>query len=55
MVFSTVHRAKGLESGRVFILELELMPLTWPGQRDWEAEQEQNIRYGAFTQSKAEL
>lgn len=55
VLLSTVHRAKGLENGRVFILKPERMPLVFPRQRDWEATQEQNLRYVAFTRAQAEL
>lgn len=52
---STVHRAKGLEADRVFILHPEKMPLVWRDQLDWEYEQEMNIKYVALTRSKRDL
>ncbi len=52
---STVHRAKGLEENRVFIIEPDDLPLTWIGQQAWEAEQEQNLYYVALTRSKHAL
>ena len=52
---SSVHRAKGLESERVFILCPEKMPLEWPDQKDWELQQEKNLLYVAITRSKSEL
>ncbi len=55
IMLSTVHRAKGLEAARVFILEPETMPLRWKGQQDWEYEQEMHIKYVALTRSKDEL
>jgi DNA helicase II / ATP-dependent DNA helicase PcrA len=51
----TVHRAKGLESERVYILEPNDMPLSWRHQKDWEYEQEKNLLYVALTRSKSEL
>lgn len=51
----TVHRAKGLEFKRVFIVKPEKLPLTWPGQQDWEAEQEMNLKYVAITRAQEEL
>lgn len=48
---STIHRAKGLEARRVFILVPVMMPLTWPRQRDWEYTQEINIAYVGLTRS----
>ncbi|MCQ3929215.1 MAG: hypothetical protein DPW16_02055 [Chloroflexi bacterium] len=50
--FSTVHRAKGLEADRVFILRPNDMPLTWEGQMPWEFQQEMNLFYVALTRSK---
>lgn len=47
----TVHKAKGLEAQETFILKPEKMPLTWPGQQQWEAEQEMNIKYVCYTRS----
>lgn len=54
---SSVHRAKGLESNRVFILQCKgaAMPLAWKDQADWEYEQELNILYVAVTRSIQEL
>jgi superfamily I DNA/RNA helicase len=54
MRFLTVHRAKGLEAGSVFILEPELMPIynhdlgCYPGQ-------EPNVAYVAFTRAMENL
>lgn len=55
VVLSTVHRAKGLENERVFILKPEDLPLRWQNQQDWELEQEYNLRYVALTRAKAAL
>lgn len=54
-VFSSVHRAKGLEAHRTFILERETMPMRWRGQQDWAFQQELNILYVALTRSKSEM
>lgn len=54
VVFSSVHRAKGLEAERVFILKPELLPLA-KVKKDWEMEQEMNCKYVALTRSKSEL
>lgn len=54
VILSTVHKAKGLEEDRVFILQPEKMPhpKAKPG---WQYEQEMNIKYVAFSRSKDEL
>jgi superfamily I DNA/RNA helicase len=54
VVFSSVHRAKGLEAKRVFILEPGLMPHPM-AKKDWEMVQESNIEYVAYTRSLEQL
>jgi ssDNA-binding Zn-finger/Zn-ribbon topoisomerase 1 len=54
VVFSSVHRAKGLEAQRVYILKHELMPHPM-AKKEWERKQEQNIRFVAYTRSLNEL
>lgn len=51
---STVHKAKGLEADRVFILEPSLMPSKWAKQ-EWQMEQENNLLYVAVTRALKEL
>jgi DNA helicase-2/ATP-dependent DNA helicase PcrA len=52
---STIHRAKGLEADRVFLLEANTLPRTWPHQRAVSAQQERNILYVALTRAKQDL
>jgi superfamily I DNA/RNA helicase len=52
---STVHKAKGLEAERVFILRPDKLPLVWRGQQAWEMEQEKNLLYVAITRALDEL
>lgn len=54
IILSSVHRAKGDEAERVWILKPELMPLPRATQ-EWQIEQEMNIKYVAFTRSKRDL
>jgi len=54
VVFSSVHRAKGLEAQRVFVLRPELMPHP-KAKQGWEMIQEDNTLYVALTRSKSEL
>jgi len=53
IVLSTVHKAKGLEANRVFIIRPDLLPL--PNVRSWQWVQEKNLEYVAITRSRLEL
>ena len=53
--FSTIHRAKGLEADRVFILEPSKLPLVWKDQTPAQFEQEMNLYYVALTRAKNTL
>lgn len=50
---STIHRAKGLENDRVFIIEYNKLPR--PRDLEWENIQERNLHYVAVTRPKEEL
>lgn len=55
VVLSSVHKSKGLEFERVFILDAhEHMPSPWAKQA-WEQVQERNLQYVAATRAKVEL
>ena len=47
---ATVHKAKGLEAVRVFILNPDSMPSPWARQA-WQLEQEHNLQYVAVTRT----
>jgi DNA helicase-2/ATP-dependent DNA helicase PcrA len=49
---SSIHRAKGLESDRVFIYNPSLLPGPWCYPGSWQYEQEMNLKYVALTRSK---
>ena len=51
---STIHKAKGLEAERVFILDGWLMPSRY-AVKPWQIEQEKNLAYVAVTRSKSYL
>ena len=53
-MLSSIHKSKGLEADRVFILGDELMPLK-KAELNWEKEQEENLMYVAYTRAKSEL
>ncbi len=50
VTLSTVHRAKGLETDRVWILKPDLLP--FPKATGWQVEQEWNLKYVALTRAK---
>jgi len=53
IVLSTVHKAKGLEADRVFIIRPDLIP--YPNSKKWQIAQEKNLEYVAITRAKTEL
>ncbi len=53
IVLSTVHKAKGLEANRVFIIRPDLLPLK--NVKGWQYMQELNLSYVAITRAKYEL
>lgn len=55
LVLSSVHKSKGREWDRVFLLgRTQFMPSPWAKQ-DWEKEQERNLIYVAVTRAKNTL
>jgi len=54
VLFSTIHKSKGLEADRVFWLERSKCPSKWARQ-DWQVQQELNLCYVAATRAKNEL
>lgn len=55
VVLSTVHRAKGLEERRVFILRPDQLPLRWQNQQEWMLQQEYSLKYVSLTRAKEAL
>lgn len=53
IVLSTVHKSKGLEADRVFIVRPDNLPMKVG--KAWEYQQEQNLYYVAITRAKKEL
>jgi DNA helicase-2/ATP-dependent DNA helicase PcrA len=53
VVLATVHKAKGLESNRVFWMNYDYVS-KWARQ-PWQKQQEVNLRYVAATRAKSEL
>lgn len=54
VLLCTVHRAKGLESNRVFIVDFERI-LNPRAKRAWQLEQEYNLAYVSHTRHKVDL
>ena len=54
VILSSIHRAKGLEANRVFILNPELMPSSY-ATTPIEIQQERNCQYVAYTRAKESL
>ena len=50
---STVHKIKGLEADRVFIVRPDILPMQT--QKSWQHIQEKNLEYVAITRSRLEL
>lgn len=55
VLFSTVHKAKGLEWPRVFIMEPSLLTQRRKNQQDWQLEQARNLEYVAYTRAQVSL
>ena len=53
IVLSTVHKIKGLEADRVFIIRPDLLPMQV--SKPWQAIQEKNLQYVAYTRAKLDL
>lgn len=53
IVLSTVHKIKGLEADRVFIIRPDLLPMNTV--KPWQYVQEKNLEYVAITRAKLEL
>jgi DNA helicase-2/ATP-dependent DNA helicase PcrA len=54
ILLSTVHKAKGLEASKVYIIHTELMPSPY-AEKEWELKQEDNLIYVARTRAINEL
>jgi hypothetical protein len=49
---STIHKAKGLESNRVFLIDKEKTLPSKYAKLPWQKEQEKNLEYVAYTRAK---
>lgn len=54
VILSSIHRSKGDEADRVFILHRELLPHPM-AKNAWQLRQEANLEYVAYTRAKKEL
>ncbi|NJM00643.1 MAG: ATP-dependent helicase, partial [Synechococcaceae cyanobacterium SM2_3_2] len=55
VILATIHRAKGDEADRVFLLKSDAMPATFLAEKEWQIQQERNLLYVALTRSKGSL
>jgi superfamily I DNA/RNA helicase len=55
LVLSSVHRSKGLEWNRVFLLDRPQFMPSKAARKDWQKRQEQNLIYVSITRAKQEL
>ena len=53
MTCGTVHKMKGLEADKVWVIKPEVIP--HPRAKGWQLEQEWNILYVAVTRARREL
>lgn len=53
IVLSTIHKIKGLEANRVFIIRPDLLPMQT--SKAWQAIQEKNLQYVAYTRARHDL
>jgi len=54
IMYCTIHRSKGLETNRVFLICPELLPHP-KCTKDWQLQQEKNLHYIAITRAKVEF
>lgn len=55
ITLSTIHKAKGQQANRVFILDYNTLPMVWKGQSKDQHQQEINCTYVAITRSLGDL
>ncbi|MDX2271034.1 MAG: AAA family ATPase [Cyanobacteriota bacterium] len=55
VILATIHRAKGDEAERVFLLKSDSMPATYLTITNWQTQQELHLLYVALTRSKGSL
>lgn len=55
VTLSTIHRSKGDEADRVFILKCNALPYQREGMQEWQLQQENNLAYVALTRAKSSL
>jgi len=54
IVLSTIHKSKGLEARRVFVIREDLLPSQF-AVKDWQKAQEKNLEYVMITRAQEEL
>jgi DNA helicase-2/ATP-dependent DNA helicase PcrA len=54
LMLSSIHKSKGQEWDKVYLFEKHL-PFTYPNQKQWQLQQEYNLKYVAVTRAKISL
>lgn len=54
VTLATIHKSKGLEWSKVFLLDSDLIPSRW-AKLAWQRRQEDNLLYVAITRAKLDL
>jgi DNA helicase-2/ATP-dependent DNA helicase PcrA len=54
ITLSTIHKSKGFENDRIFVLHPDLLPSKYATQ-EWQLDQERNLEYVMITRAKNEL
>jgi superfamily I DNA and RNA helicase len=55
ILMSSIHKIKGMEHKTVFVLNAHGMPIKWKGQKNWELQQELNLKLVALTRSTDQM
>lgn len=55
LTLCTIHRSKGREWDRVYLIGRQTYQPGWWAKQEWELQQEQNLEYVAVTRAKREL
>lgn len=55
VMFTTIHKAKGLEADNIYFIDRDKLPYVRANAPDWARQQENNLLYVAITRAKKKL